>query len=212
MEEENKVVEEVKDVPKKKRHYKKKKNQEKKKIYTPFELFYDEGLSKTGWAGLLHPLYKEVENWNKDKNEDNKFIFSQIKEKWGSLNLYNFGATEEQWKRIHRCEEASNHICMICGSPFNVGKTIGGWITTKCEDCAIEWGDDFQLQYDSVRITPIIKMALKLQKIGFYCDKIISKIRYKLWLYRGYMKFFFTHYILKSDKLDKTIFNYNKYK
>ena len=261
-----------------------------KKMYTPYELFYDEGLSKTGWAGLLLPLYEEVEKWNKDKTEDeHKFIFSQIKEKFGMLCLYNFGATEEQWKRINMCEKASNRICMICGSPFKVGKTQG-WITAMCEECAIKedriyhpkdkffvfkhkkddkkypisiiarsyneaidilaekqtkdylpWqyskkqiikfvknegiplntkdyklfdkgkAVDWQLQYDSVRITPIIKIALKLQKFGFYWNGKMNDIGYKIYKYKGYVKFFFYHNILKSDKLDDTIFNYKKY-
>jgi len=128
-----------------------------------------------------------------------------------SLQLYNFGATEEQWKRIRMCEKASNHICMNCGSPFKVGKTKNGWITTLCMECAEKHSEDWKLQYDSIRITPIIKIALKLQKFGFLYDEIIRKIEYKIYGYKGYMKFFFYHNILKSDKLDNTIFNYKKY-
>ena len=175
---------------------------------TSYELFGDEGLSKSGWGGLLLPLYKEVDKWNGDENKQHNFQFSQIKEKWGSLCLYNFGATDEQWKKIHMCEKASNHICMECGSPFKVGKTREGWITTLCSDCASKRDYEWELQYDSIRITNVIKIALKLQKIGFCCDRKFEHIRYKLYLYRGYTRFFFTHYILKSNKLDKTIFNY----
>jgi len=198
----------------KKRRRKKTTEKEKpvpKKIYTPFELFYDEGLSKSGWAGLLHPLYKEVERWNKD-NEHN-FQFTQIKEKFGSLNLYNFGATEEQWERINMCEKASNQICMLCGSPFNVGKTKSGWITTMCERCAkdeqilIDWTP----KYTSIRISNVIKIALKIQKLEFYLKNKCNKISYMFYKYRGYIKFTFVHYILRSDKLDKTLFNYLKY-
>jgi hypothetical protein len=261
-----------------------------KKIPTPFELFHDEGISKTGWAGLTVPLFKDVEKWNKNET-GHKFMFSQIKEKYGSLCLYNFGATPEQWTRIRMCEKASDHICMQCGSPFRVGKTQNGWITTLCESCAKEDGhisddilfifedkkkensgkkeiraksetdafekicedveneimskttntktaettyetyreiehrkvmgwikDNFKLvgkekynnwniEYDSVRISPVIKMALKLQKIEMRFQKMWDKLSYRSWLIRGKAKFLFTHYILRSDKMDKTIFN-----
>lgn len=183
----------------------------RKPMRTPFQLFYDEGISKTGWAGLLIPLFKEVEEWNKDKPENEHFVFSQIKEKWGSLNLYNYGATEEQWKRVKMCEHASNHICMRCGSPFKVGRT-GNWITTLCEICAKkEERYHWELRYDSVRITPIIKMALKLQKFGFWYKEKSRRLFYRLAVRWGYVRFFWTHYILRSDKLDKTMFNYKKY-
>ena len=106
-----------------------------KKIYTPYELFGNE-LGISGWSGLIEPLTRKINNFNKEKDENSRILITQIKEKFGSLRYYGF-FTEEIQKQVDMAEEASNHICEHCGSVFSVGKYQEGWIETVCRNCAI---------------------------------------------------------------------------
>jgi hypothetical protein len=219
-------------------------------IPMPYELFGDEGLSKTGWAGLLVPLYEKAEKFN-EKMSERRFFFSQIKEKWSSLRIYHYGADEEIEREIDMCENASNHICMRCGSPFRVGKNTGGYIETICEECAKNiynmnpyrvyiWKEkgeesskmcytvaknkkeariklaetlvncfnisevdakkhvkekyvlfdtykqcDWKLYYDSVQITPIILIALRLQKIWYRFETWVNHVRFLIYKFKN---------------------------
>lgn len=63
------------------------------------------------------------------------FRFSQIKEKWGSLCLYNFGAPEETHNVIHKYEYLSGFICMRCGKPDTPIIDNYGWYEPICKCC-----------------------------------------------------------------------------
>jgi len=56
-----------------------------------------------------------------------------IKEKWGTLQLYcNFGSAE-LYKIISEYEDLSYHTCINCGKHATV--LSGGWICPYCDDC-----------------------------------------------------------------------------
>lgn len=66
-----------------------------------------------------------------------KYRISQIKEKYGSLRWYDFGATGKILKEIipkYQC--LSEHTCIKCGKPAT--KISLGWISPWCDDCADE--------------------------------------------------------------------------
>ena len=62
-----------------------------------------------------------------------EFRFSQIKEKWGELCLYNFGTGKESGKVIEKYELMSRGYCFICGKPARY--VTDGWVSYLCEDC-----------------------------------------------------------------------------
>lgn len=57
--------------------------------------------------------------------------FTQIKEKFGDLRLYNYGGSNI----INMLENASNLTCEECGATSDIG-TTKGWIKTLCRKCA----------------------------------------------------------------------------
>lgn len=65
------------------------------------------------------------------------YRISEIKEKWGYLHWYDFGATEEVHKVIQHYEWLSMCYCIHCGKP--VRYMTQGWIEYVCEDCAKEF-------------------------------------------------------------------------
>ena len=107
--------------------------QSNKHIPTPFELFHVE--CGKGWLPLIEPLVKYIENYNKDKNDEEKIEILQIKEKFGGLRFYTNFYTTELSDMIRSAEKESYITCECCGSKVNVGQTCSGWITTICLSC-----------------------------------------------------------------------------
>lgn len=56
---------------------------------------------------------------------------SDIKEKWGTLNVY-CDATNEVYKILQKYEYISSYTCIDCGKPATVQST--GWICPYCEE------------------------------------------------------------------------------
>ena len=62
------------------------------------------------------------------------YRISDIKEKYGSLRWYDFGATEEIYDIIRKYEKMSEHICLHCGRPAEI-ISFYGWLEPLCEKC-----------------------------------------------------------------------------
>lgn len=104
----------------------------KEKIPTPWELFHIE--CGKGWESLYKPIFEYIENYNKDKNDKDKIVITQVKEKWGGLRIYTNFHTDELFDMICNAEKESYNICEECGSRKDIGYTKG-WIQTICYDC-----------------------------------------------------------------------------
>lgn len=64
-----------------------------------------------------------------------KYRISQIKEKYGSLCWYDFGATEKILREIiPKYSKLSQRTCIRCGKPAT--KISLGWISPWCDECA----------------------------------------------------------------------------
>jgi hypothetical protein len=66
------------------------------------------------------------------------FRFVQIKEKYGSLRLYNNGCSRECWNILDKYESLSLKTCIECGSTEGVELTDDGWILPLCTTCMEE--------------------------------------------------------------------------
>ena len=95
----------------------------------------------TGWRKAFCPkMWDELKEILERHNYLNEFRFTQIKEKYGTLRIYNNGAPEEVYDEIedweNKYENLSEEVCIHCGKPSKY-MTLG-WITFVCEDCAKE--------------------------------------------------------------------------
>lgn len=102
----------------------------------PFELFGIE--CGTGWNRLVYPILGEIDLYNKTHSD--KAVITQIKEKYGTLNIYGMFPAYIQ-EMVDKAEKASQSTCETCGSTKNIGHTIG-WVKTICHTCAVESGRD----------------------------------------------------------------------
>lgn len=74
-----------------------------------------------------------------EENYLDKFRFSQIKEKYGRLCLYNFGASERVHAILRKYEKLSETVCIVCGAPAT--RITRGWISPFCDNCG-GWKDE----------------------------------------------------------------------
>jgi hypothetical protein len=102
-----------------------------------------------GWAEILKELCDTVTFLQKKSGYS--FVFSQLKEKWGTMNAYynlipneNLSEDEQKmWENIFRhctsyIEQKSLHTCETCGRHGRVYKN--GWYKSLCIEHAVELG------------------------------------------------------------------------
>ena len=88
-----------------------------------------------GWLSLIKEAEELVDKYNKDNpNQEIPIEFTQIKEKWGYLNLYLNIYPRELHKKLLDISKRSMNICENCGKPAKSEK-IHGWIYTLCDEC-----------------------------------------------------------------------------
>lgn len=65
------------------------------------------------------------------------YYFSEVKEKYGRLCIYDNGSNRELQDILLKYEYISEHICIICGK-FDVTLFDDGWVCPYCDNCFIE--------------------------------------------------------------------------
>lgn len=88
-----------------------------------------------GWERLFLLFCKNLRVELEKFNYVDKFSFSQIKEKYGSMRLYNNGYPKDSKvaELDYIYEHLSTYICEDCGKPAKC--QTEGWIGEYCEDC-----------------------------------------------------------------------------
>lgn len=64
-------------------------------------------------------------------------VASQVKEKYGTLRFYVWGATEQHAAIIREAEAMSSIVCETCGMTTGTKRYTDGWYQTLCPSCAI---------------------------------------------------------------------------
>lgn len=87
-----------------------------------------------GWHKLFIQMCKDIRQPLIDAEYLDKFRFSQIKEKYGTMRCYTFGAPKAVQDIIDKYTYISEYVCENCGKPATV--RTSGWISSYCDDCA----------------------------------------------------------------------------
>lgn len=89
-----------------------------------------------GWKiGFGEFLLEDLREALVKTNYLDKFRFTQIKEKYGSLRLYCNGCPEEVYDVLQKYEFISEYVCIYCGSPHACVVDDYGWYLPLCNDC-----------------------------------------------------------------------------
>lgn len=86
-----------------------------------------------GWLPLVDEVFNKL---------DNKFIITQVFQKWGEL-WFDFKPYDEDFDTyLESIAEKSKNICSICGDNADE-KIINGWVVSLCNNpsCAKEYSE-----------------------------------------------------------------------
>lgn len=109
------------------------------KVSEDYDYSYNElwSLDK-GWAKAFgYELICELKEALVEANYLDKYRITQIKEKYGTLRWYDFGAPEKVFDIIRKYEQKSYETCIFCGEPAEY--ETYGWINYVCEKCLNEF-------------------------------------------------------------------------
>ena len=110
------------------------------KIFEDYDYDYILGVGDLpdGWERLFLLYCKHLKIELDKFNFTDKFRFSQIKEKYGDMRLYNNGYPKDSkcfdLESIY--SHLSTYICQTCGKPAKYMSQ--GWIEQFCRDCFIK--------------------------------------------------------------------------
>jgi len=90
----------------------------------------------SGWYQLIDTALSLIQ-FDIKHNKMPLVKVTQIKEKFGRLEIYFNGGDEKTCGIIDMATSISYHTCEVCGSTKDIGQTKG-WIKTVCEDCVKE--------------------------------------------------------------------------
>lgn len=91
-----------------------------------------------GWFNIIYYMCKEIDSHLKHK-EIKDYEFTQIKEKFGSLRVYDLGGDSYIDGVISMAESMSLITCEECGEPGLLHNSTGGhWLKTLCKKHAEE--------------------------------------------------------------------------
>ena len=90
-----------------------------------------------GWSRLFLMYCKELRPHLIKSNIIDKFYFTQVKEKYGTMRLYYSGYPASAMYLNSLYETFSYYICQRCGC-FATRETKG-WVATYCDDCISEY-------------------------------------------------------------------------
>ena len=93
-----------------------------------------------GWQKALGiPLCKELKAALKRHGALHTYTITDVKEKWGALNIYDNGAPDEVHDILLKYEYISSRTCVKCGRRAKY--VTKGYVLPYCEDCIGDRGD-----------------------------------------------------------------------
>lgn len=97
-----------------------------------YNYFHGEYDLPDGWLQLFLQCCEDIYEPLKKVDYLHKFRFTQIKEKWGRMELYTHGATKEVQDIIDKYRFLSQQVCSVCGKPATV--MTYGYVCPYCSE------------------------------------------------------------------------------
>jgi hypothetical protein len=85
-----------------------------------------------GWFNIINAACSAIAR-HEEHVGTTEFMFTQIKEKYGTLRLYYNGGDDYIAGVVAMAEGLSRDTCELCGAPGKLGGV--GWLTTRCDKC-----------------------------------------------------------------------------
>ena len=95
-----------------------------------------------GWDRLFLLYCKCIRDYLIKNNYLDKFYFTQVKEKYGTMRLYNAGCPKDIQRITNLFEGYSKYVCQDCGD-FSVFRT-DGWVSHLCSICVLKYSNSYK--------------------------------------------------------------------
>lgn len=90
-----------------------------------------------GWVDLFLQMCEDLKKQLIEDNFLENFRFTQIKEKWGKLQLYNLGCSKKANRILDNYTYISQFVCYRCGKPAKLYDILH-YTLPYCKDCLRE--------------------------------------------------------------------------
>ena len=104
-----------------------------------------------GWRKAFgEQMCEEIREELINYNYLDKYRIAQIKEKYGELRWYDFGAPADSkvYDIIDKYSELSKNTCIHCGRPAT--KISPGWISPYCDRCADRLSNTYDFAFQDI--------------------------------------------------------------
>lgn len=99
-----------------------------------------------GWVDLFLQMCEDLKKQLIEDNFLKEFRFSQIKEKWGKLQLYNFGCSKKANRILDNYTYISGFVCYKCGKPAKLYDILH-YTLPYCKSCLKEYTKNLKTKY-----------------------------------------------------------------
>lgn len=89
-----------------------------------------------GWYPLIERLSADLADIIREDGLI-RFRAQQVKQKLGELRFYARGGNERTAYRVAQAQMEAAETCEHCGTRSAQKKSLGGWLTTTCDACAV---------------------------------------------------------------------------
>lgn len=93
-----------------------------------YMLQYTSGYVCKGWEQLIQDMLSEIKNLGAEESP----VFTDIKEKYGTLRVYGYNISDEAEEIIAKYARLSGETCMTCGAPGKIQEK-GHWLYVACD-------------------------------------------------------------------------------
>lgn len=86
-----------------------------------------------GWMQLIRDMLQEIDTKIETDVEAGDYpVFTDIKEKYGTLRVYGYNISDETEEIIAKYARLSGETCMTCGAPGKM-REKGHWLYVACD-------------------------------------------------------------------------------
>lgn len=114
-----------------------------------------------GWMELFLQCCEDIYKPLKKIDYVDKFYFTQTKEKYGRMELYSYGTTNEIQTILNKYRFLSEQVCCICGIPANA--VTWGYVAPFCREHLLG-------QVDSIEDAEIVEIKTSYMQDTFGLD------------------------------------------
>lgn len=90
-----------------------------------------------GWERIFLQMCADLKKQLIKDNYLDKFRFTQIKEKYNTMRLYNNGCSKEAHRILDKYEYISRYVCTVCGGIAT--HETQGYLASFCDKCSRGW-------------------------------------------------------------------------